>query len=453
MNPSAPRLLCRWGRAACQPARWFWLGFWLGCARWVAAAEAEAPPKAPATASEAAATGTSNDLFTTAYHVLSSTNAPREKPVTVDYQAQLEIARHQRLGHQFKEAAATCVSLLESAAPDKVQRTAMLELAQIAHDQNDLPRAQQVYQQCLVHWPKDPGVPELLLRQGLIYRQMGLPSMAITKFYAVMTSSLVLRTERFDTYERLVLLAQNEIAQTQYELGNYIEAARSFDRLLKLELAPANRPTLQFQYIHCLATLARHGEAIAQSQDFLQRYPAAPERPEVHFLCATALKESGRDGEALREVLNLLKEQRTAPTPDPQTLAYWQRRAGNEIANRFYAEGDSMKALDIYMALANLDPSPDWQLPVWYQIGLVFERLHQPAKAIDHYGNIIARAPEVTTNAAPSLKTVLEMARWRKDFLGWQVKTEQANLELHTSLVNPSTNNANRHALQPSRRD
>jgi len=236
-------------------------------------------------------------------------------------------------------------------------------------------------------------------------------------------------------------------------LGNYTEAAKSFDRLLKLELPPSNRATLQFQYLHCLASLGRQGEAIAQAQDFLERYPSAPERPEVHFIRATELKESGRDSEALRQVLTLLKEQHTHAALDIQTLAYWQRRAGNEIANRFYAEGDSTKALDIYLSLADLDSTPEWQLPVWYQIGLVYERLHQPAKAIEQYASITAREKEVPGDAPPSLKTVLEMAKWRKDFLSWRVKTEQTNLELHTALVNSSKSDANTHAIQATRRD
>jgi tetratricopeptide (TPR) repeat protein len=246
-----------------------------------------------------------------------------------------------------------------------------------------------------------------------------------------------------DYYQQLVLLAQNEIAATLYELGNYAEAATALDRLLKLDSVSFNRTNLQYRYLHCLVSLGRHAEAVALAQDFLDRYPVAPERPEVRFLCAASLKAANRNPEALRQVLDLLKEQHTGPAPDPQTLAYWQRRAGNEIANRFYLEGDAAKALDIYVCLAALDRSPEWQLPVWYQIGLLLEKLGEPAKAVEYFGNVIAREKEVPGDAQASLKMVLELSRWRKDYLSWQLKTEQASQALHSTLASSPKPNAN----------
>jgi hypothetical protein len=74
------------------------------------------------------------------------------------------------------------------------------------------------------------------------------------------------------------------------------------------------------------------------------------------------------------------------------------------------------------MALAELDPSPGWQMPVWYQIGIVYERLDQPPKAIDFYARIIRREKELAATASPGTKTVVEMAKWRANFLGWQTQ-------------------------------
>jgi tetratricopeptide (TPR) repeat protein len=154
----------------------------------------------------------------------------------------------------------------------------------------------------------------------------------------------------------------------------------------------------------------------------------------VHFLYATSLKQIGRGADALSQVLALLEEQHSGKTRETDTLTYWQRRAGNEIANQFYQEGEPLKALDIYLILAALGSSPEWQLPVWYQLGLVYERLNQPAKALEYYGNIARREKELPPTATPSLKAVIEMARWRTDFLGWRVKTEKAGLEFRSSL-------------------
>ena len=350
-----------------------------------------------------------------------------------NYQARLELARNCRLTRQFELATATYAGLVESEAPDSMRRMALIEMAQTALDQNDLVRAQQIYAQGVALWPQDPGLPEMILRQGLVYRQMGLNNLAIAKFYTVMTSALSLKPDRFDYYQQLVLRAQIEIAIAQYEGGNWSEAADSLGRLLKLETPPENRAAIQCKLIRCLVSLGRHGEACAQAQEFLNRHTDSAERPEVHFLYANSLKHIGRAADSLQQVLTLLKEQHRSETRDLTTLAYWQRRAGNEIANQFYQEGEHLKAMDIYLSLAALGSTPEWQLPVWYQLGLIYERMNQPAKAIEYYDSISRRESEVK-NAAPSLKAVIEMARWRKDFIAWRVKSENANIEFRDTL-------------------
>jgi tetratricopeptide (TPR) repeat protein len=377
------------------------------------------------------------EFFAGASNPPPKTAAPPQQ--VEDLQAQLEVARHYRLARQFVEAAAGYARILQSAAPETLQRTALIELAQTAQEQNDPLRAQEIYAQALARWPEDACVPELILRQGLVYRQMGLNNLAISKFYSVMTSALTLKPERFDYYQQLVLRAQNEIAGTQYDLGNWTDAADSLGRLLKLESPPDNRSTIQYKLIRCLVTLRRHDDALAQAQSFLSLYVDAPERAEVRFLCATSLKQTGRNSEASHQVLTLLQEQNDGRIRDPATLAYWQRRAGNEIANQFYQEGEPEKALDIYLSLAALGSSPEWQLPVWYQLGLVFERLNQHAKAIEYYENITRREQELPPTAAPSLKAVAEMARWRKDFVAWRLKAETANLEFRAILGDATT--------------
>jgi hypothetical protein len=71
-------------------------------------------------------------------------------------------------------------------------------------------------------------------------------------------------------------------------------------------------------------------------------------------------------------------------------------------------------------------------LPVWYQMGLVYERLMQPAKAAEFYEKILARQKELdSAKRTPSLDAVLDMARWRKEQLKWQLKTEAVNAAFH----------------------
>ena len=98
----------------------------------------------------------------------------------------------------------------------------------------------------------------------------------------------------------------------------------------------------------------------------------------MRYHLAQAFKGQNRNAEALQQVKIFLKEERAKTTNNPEIWAYWQQRVGNEIGNELYQEGDYVKALQVYLALAQLDPAPAWQLPVRYQVGITYEKLLQP---------------------------------------------------------------------------
>ncbi len=348
------------------------------------------------------------------------------------FQLQLDQARQQRRDSQPALANHLLISLLETNTPAELKRAALLELALVAQGENQLLKAQQIFAQFVRLYPLDPRVPEVLLRQGLLYRQLGVSTLALAKFYAVMTSALALKLDRIGYYQRLVLQAQTEIADTHYLEGQHAEAADFFQRLLKLDSPELNRVQIQFKLIRSFAALGRPAEVVAQAQDLIERYANAVEQAEVRFQLATALKQLGRNREAMRQVLVLLESQQSTARQNPENWVYWQQRTGNEIANQLYREGDYLSALEIYMNLSELNKTPAWQLPVWYQIGLVFERLEQPQKASEMYGRVIGREKELAEqNAAPSLLAMVEMAQWRKDYLSWHTTAERASLEIH----------------------
>ena len=126
----------------------------------------------------------------------------------------------------------------------------------------------------------------------------------------------------------------------------------------------------------------------------------------------------------------MLQKQSATAAGHPEDWAYWRQRAGNLIANQFYREGDYPRALDIYSSLAQLDASPQWQLPVLYQIGMTYEHLWQPQKAIEVYSQIISRQTDLGTNTTPSLVSIADMARWRTGFIQWQTSAEIVNHRL-----------------------
>jgi tetratricopeptide (TPR) repeat protein len=339
-------------------------------------------------------------------------------------QSRLAEARHLRLMRQPTLAEPILVSLLTDETPETIQQSALLELAVAAQDENDLARAQQIYAQFVSRWSGDRRIPEIYLHQGQLFRQMGLNSLSLTKFYSVMTAALALKNDQLDYYERLVLDAQTEIAETHYQAGHFADAADFYSRLLKQNNPALNRPEVQFRFIRSLQASGNYSESAAQARDFLSRFPDSANQPEVRFSLAVALKNLGQNNESLQQVLTLLKEQKVQAKDHPEVWAYWQQRTGNEIANQLYREGDYPKALDIYLSLEQIDHSSAWQLPVCYQAGMTYERLLQPQMAMQTYSNIVSRESELGTNASPGLKAILEMARWRINFIQWQNRAD-----------------------------
>lgn len=364
-----------------------------------------------------------------------------------EFERQLDVARQLRLKREFAQAVIGLVTLLESNAADDIKRPALMELSLTAQQSGQSLRAAQVLSQFVTRFPDDPQVPEALLRQGLLHRELGAHTLALAKFYAVLSSALTLKLERFPYYQRLVLQAQIEIADTFYLQGKYSEAAEYLARLLRLETAELDRARIQFKLMRALHAQGRHDEAIGQGHDFLKHHSDSSDVPELRFLLARSHKAQGRTRESLREVMLLMESQlASAQQTNALALAYWQQRAGNDIANQLYQEGDYLSALQVYEGLAQLDRSPHWQLPAWYQIGLIYERLRQPAKAIQSFAQILDREKELDGTASPALKTVLEMARWRKGHIEWQTRAEAA---MPPAPPTPATNAPSKTAKAP----
>lgn len=342
-------------------------------------------------------------------------------------QEQLLSGRELRLAGRADAARSTLIPLLESLAPAEIQEQALLELGLLSEQQKEFSRAQQIYNQWMKHFPDSPSGPEVLLRQGLMYREMGAPTLAIAKFYAVGSTALHLKEGNVTNYQRVVLQAQTEIAQTHFLQGKYTEAAEFLNRLLRQETGDLQRALIRHKLILCLERMGSDSELEGAAREFIRMHPGVPEAPEVRFILANALKRMNRPRDALAEINALLVSQQKLAPKDRAAWRFWQQRVGNEIANQLYQEGDYVNALSIYEGLLPLDPSFDWQLPLLYQIGLVYERLEQPPRAEQAYRSLILKAGEGATNVTSVLRPVVEMARWRAGQLQWQDKARRTN--------------------------
>jgi len=367
-----------------------------------------------------------------------STSVPTEADRLKKYKLQLDLSREQRRQKSTSLAEQTLTGLITADTPVEIRRLALFELALVAQDEDKLVRAEQIFGQYLQIYSEDPSAPEVLLRQGLIYRQMGVDPLAISKFYAVMSTALKLKLENMDYYKNLVLQAQIEIADTYYQEGNYEDAADFFGRRIKSANAALNQAQTHFKLVRSLSYTTNSMGTIAEAQNFLTLFTNVPEVPEVRFFLASSLKKLGRNNDSMKQVLLLLQSQEENVRKNLEVWTYWQQRAGNEIANQLFKEGDSLDALQIYLSLADLDKSPAWQLPAWYQAGLIYEQLQQWQKATAMYLRIIDRQKELTdATATPSLLSLLEMAKWRKDYIDWMQK---AKIAQQTFVLNRGTN-------------
>lgn len=131
---------------------------------------------------------------------------------------------------------------------------------------------------------------------------------------------------------------------------------------------------------------------------------------------------------------------------------HWQKKAGNYLANELFEEGETNKAVGIYQKMILLDPSPTWQAPIVYQLGLCFERIggnsYNP-KAIEAYeiitnndknpeswdswtnkvkGTLDNQSEEIDTNLTEVLQGqeqfIYRMAQWRLKNLRWNLAAE-----------------------------
>jgi tetratricopeptide (TPR) repeat protein len=352
----------------------------------------------------------------------------------------LATARFDAATRDYATAEKDYVKLLAEDVPEATQQTALFELGQVVRSENDLPRAQAIFTQYLQRWPGDVRTPEVYLRQGQVFREMGLANLALAKFYGVMTTALSLKNNQVAYFKGLVLQAQMEIAETHYRVGQFKDATDYYTRLLTQNDPSLDRAQIQFRLIRSLEAIKRHDDAANQAQDFLTHFPNSLEAPEVRYHLAQAFKGQNRNSDALEQVKIFLKEERDKTTNNPAVWAYWQERVGNEIGNELFQEGDYVKAVQVYLALAQLDPDPGWQLPVRYQVGITYEKLLQPALAMEAYRNVMTNAaPLVATNLSPSLKAVVEMAGWRLNFLEWNERAAAFN---HQTIATAATTNS-----------
>ena len=322
-------------------------------------------------------------------------------------------------------------------APDSEKKTAFRSLADDYEKRHNNARAIAILEKMAQTYPDDADTPELVFHLGLLYRESGVPKIAITRFYSVLNSALKFGSTDLAAYKTLAQRAQWEIAETFFLTGDYSKAQKYYELVSRLDLPPPELARVRFKLAHCHFIVDDVPGAIAAAQVFLKDFPDDPSAAECRYLLARAYRTQHRNREAFDAVLALLKEETTRKETAPEKWIYWKKKAGNEFANTYYQDGDALSALTIYQNIARLSEEPEWQWPVLYQMGLCFERLRYGDRAADTYKYLLeeAKKPGREDDKLPEiLKTILEMARWRSTHLTW---SNGAAVNLQRLLSNP----------------
>ena len=322
-------------------------------------------------------------------------------------------------------------------APPEEKKAAFRSLGEDYEKKHNFARAIAVYEKMVQLYAADPGTAELIFHLGVLYRESGVPKIAIARFYTVLNSTMKFGGEDFAAYRTLAQRAQWEIAETFFKTADIPNAKKYYELLSRLDLPHAEQARVRFKLTHCLLVTDDVKGAITSAQFFLKDFPDDPSAAECRYLLASAFRSQHRDTEAFDAILGLLRAETGRKEKDPEKWIYWKKKAGNEFANSYYQKGDALSALTIYQAIARLSDEPEWQWPVLYQMGLCFERLRYGDRAADAYKFLLeeARKPGREADKLPEiLRTILEMARWRSSHLAW---SNTAAVNLQRLLSNP----------------
>lgn len=374
------------------------------------ASKKTAPPtkKAAAPTKKAAPADTAS-----AHAATSGTIAPTEE---IQSLLKLGATLSERANYESAEIAFYQVLNHDYAAPADI-KSALFGLARMQRKQGSLTKAAAIYERFLKDFPGDERTPDALLDLGRTLRALGIYKGAITRFYAVINSTLKLPGEGFEHYQVLTKTAQFEIAETHFQAGDFTEAAKFYTRLRLLDLAPSDRARAHFKAAYSLRLKGDLETSISTLRAYIDLSPDDENVPEARYLLAVSLRELKRPEEAFAATLELLRTEQTRVARDPKRWAYWQRRTGNQLANDFFESGNTLNAQSIYQGLVDLSPEPTWRIPLTYQIGLCYERLGNTDRARASYQVIVD-----TLGATPpaELAELARMAAWRIDHLSWR---------------------------------
>ena len=317
------------------------------------------------------------------------------------------------------------LSRLDSSEP--LRKELLINLANLYYDNNDLVKAIQIYERYTQSFPNDRQLSSIYLILGNFYREIGAYQLAISRYYSVLNTSIKIDQEDLPEYKRLARKAQKSIADTHYQKEEYSDAIKFYRRLNQLKLPNDLTAEIKFKMINSYFQLKEYDRVITDAKLFIEKYPQSSFLPEAYFVISKAYYETKRSKDSVNSVIKLLKTPQLTEETNWENWEYWQKRTANQLAKEFYKQGDYLGTLKIYQTMVTLKDSPEWQWPVIYQMGLCFERLQMPPKAITAYEMILTGDSwkDVDYEMTETMSYLKEMSQWRLDNLNWLIDADR----------------------------
>lgn len=329
-------------------------------------------------------------------------------------------------------------SILSSDASEKLkEETRKLTLLELAHLREEaaqkdrsgghLERALQLLAEFVERYPRDPAVPEVLLRQGHLLRQLGLQDEAIEKFYLVLRAVPRLEGANLAYSRRLVLMSQSAIADTMADVGRHAEAVDLYSRILGSKSDELQVEIVRMKQLRSIREFSSAAVTEGSARRFLEDYPESEFIPEVRYMLGKAYQSQGDRPAAMEQYQLLLEAIELAPEDRRAHWQRWKLKVGNDLANQFFLEGDVAAALSLYRALAASHVDPKNRQTFLYQVGLCEERLGHGDAAVQTYSEILKMKDHggASTNSVP-LRLLQDMASLRVAVLTSEAEARRA---------------------------
>lgn len=348
-----------------------------------------------------------------------------------DQMRPLEKARYYAKEESFELAERAYVELIEQTGTQEELEQALLELSEVYYESGQYVKGIEVLNMAFQRFGHLGLDAEKIYRLGEFYQAAGLYEKAVDIFYEVINTVVISGSEELDEYLPVARMAQFQIARTNYENGDFRKAYEAFDRIDVLDLSRENREVvLYYEIVSALKAgeTERGGELI---DEFFTEFPESEYSRELSYLRAEVLMMQGRPDEATDHLVKILDSFDSEDIGGSEERVFWKQQAGNRLANRFYAEGDYAVALRIYQGMLGLGDSPNWRLPIVYQMGLCFEKLGFFDRARESYTYLLEDLEQLSEKDwNRSLRHLEESVKWRSEVLQWRESAEATSAGL-----------------------